>query len=64
VELTIHNLIGQPVRTLVHRNQSAGTYSVMWDGKNEAGKEVAGGIYLYRLKAADQVFTRKMIFLK
>jgi hypothetical protein len=64
VEVTIHNLIGQPVRTLVHGYQSAGTHSVVWDGKDAAGKEVAGGIYLYRLKAGDQVFTRKMVFLK
>jgi hypothetical protein len=64
VELTIHNLIGQPVRTLVQGYQSAGTHSALWDGKNAAGKEVAGGIYLYRLKAGDQVLTRKMVFLK
>jgi hypothetical protein len=64
VELTIHNLIGQQVRSLVNEYQSSGTYSATWDGKNEAGKEVAGGIYLYKLKAGAQVFTKKMVFLK
>jgi len=64
VELTIHNLIGQQVRSLVQGYQSAGTHSAVWDGKNTTGQEVAGGIYLYKLTAGSQVLTRKMVFLK
>jgi len=64
VELTIHNLIGQSIRTLVQGYQSAGTHSAVWEGKNESGRDVAGGIYLYRLRVGDQVLTRKMVLLK
>ncbi|MFQ5708834.1 MAG: S8 family serine peptidase [bacterium] len=64
VELTIYNVLGQPVNTLVRAHQPAGTYAVAWDGKNFAGQQVASGIYVYRLHAGNFVQTRKMLFLR
>lgn len=59
VSLTIYNLLGQKVATLVNENQKAGTRSVCWDAKG-----LGSGIYLCRLKAGEYSKTIKMILLK
>ncbi len=64
VELTVFNLLGQKVRALVSKSQSAGVYKQVWDGRDDAGQQMPSGLYIYRLKAADFTQTRKMIFLK
>ena len=62
--LKIYNVLGQLVRTLVDKQQEAGTYEVIWNGKDENANEVSSGIYFYRLKAGDFVEARKMLLLK
>jgi hypothetical protein len=64
VQLTVFNMLGQEVTTLVKTTQNAGTYSVKWNGKNNFGSQLASGIYLYHLKAGNFVVTRKMVMLK
>ncbi|MFQ5648642.1 MAG: FlgD immunoglobulin-like domain containing protein [bacterium] len=64
VRLEIFNVLGQEAKTLVNARQPAGTYSVRWDGTNNAGIVLANGIYVYRLKAAGFVAIRKMLFTK
>lgn len=49
VVLSISNIVGQKVRTLVEEEKEAGYYSVLWDGKDGLGNSVASGIYLYRI---------------
>ena len=61
VTLTIYNLLGQNVRTLVNEPQKAGYYTVQWDGIDSYGRQVPSGIYLYRLEVAGFVSTKKMI---
>jgi flagellar hook assembly protein FlgD len=51
VKLEIYNTLGQKVRTLVDKEQTAGRYQVEWDGKNDIGKPVTSGLYVYRIKA-------------
>ncbi len=65
VRLTIYNLLGQKVRTLVHTRQPAGNYAVVWDGRDDADEAVTSGMYFYELHV-DGVFlaTRKMALLK
>jgi len=63
VTLTIFNLAGQAVRTLVDGNIPAGSHAANWNGRNDRGRRVAGGIYFYRLQAGKFVQTRKMILL-
>ncbi len=64
VRLTIYNLHGQEVRTLVHDFQRAGEYTVQWDGRDEQGRVVASGIYLYQMRANGQVQTRRMVLMR
>ncbi len=64
VSLRIYNILGQVVRTLVDEPQTPGYYSVRWDGRDNAGRELASGIYIYRIRAGDFVQTRRMILLK
>jgi hypothetical protein len=64
VQLTIHNLLGQRIRTLVDATKAPGAYSVMWDGRDSAGVPVASGVYFYRLKAGSFVETKKMLMVK
>jgi hypothetical protein len=64
VEITVYNLIGQRVNTLVDEEKAAGNYSATWDGKDDNGKPVSSGVYFYRLKAGNVSETRKMMLLK
>jgi hypothetical protein len=64
VRLTIHNILGQWVATLVEGVQLAGEHTVAWNGRNSQNHAVASGVYFYRLVAGDQDETRKMLLLK
>jgi len=64
VELKVFNILGQAVRTLVNEEKGAGYYQVVWDGKDEVGRTVSTGIYLYQIKAGDFVETKKMQLIK
>ena len=64
VTLTIYNMLGQKVRTLVNGYQNAGFREVVWNGTNDLGNRVASGVYFYRLEAQDFVTSRKMILMK
>ncbi|MFQ5676768.1 MAG: T9SS type A sorting domain-containing protein, partial [bacterium] len=65
VKLTVYNVIGQKIRTLVKdQRQKAGDYSVQWDGRDDTGRMVASGLYMYRLESDKQVQTKKMLLLK
>lgn len=62
--LTIYNVLGQKVRTLVDEPKRAGSYEVIWDGKDDQGKEATSGIYFYQLRVKDQTLTKKMLLLR
>jgi len=62
--LTIYNILGQRVKTLLDEEKIAGNYRVRWDGKNEQDKIVPSGIYFYRLTAGKDCESKKMLFLK
>ncbi len=69
VKLTIFNVVGQKVRTLLNnKRQAASDFTVQWNGRDDAGQPVASGMYVYRLEAsgASQKFVqnRKMMLLK
>ncbi len=62
--LEIFNVLGQKVRTLINSRQSAGPHSVQWDGRDDAGKLLAGGAFIYRLKMGNFVDMKKMLLVK
>ena len=64
VKLTVYNLAGQQVATLVRGTREAGAYTVSWDGRDDDGKELASGMYMYRLRAGDGVLTHKLLLLR
>jgi len=64
VKLTVYNVLGQKTRILVDEIQDAGYKSVIWDGKDEAGQDVASGIYFYKIEATSFEKTKKMVLLK
>ena len=64
VNLTIFNIAGQAVKTLVNGSETAGFKQVRWDGKNSVGMQVPKGVYFYVFKADDFERHHKMILLK
>lgn len=62
--LKIYNILGQLVRTLVDEEKTPGSYKVIWDGKDNSGKEVGSGIYFYQLKTEEYTATKKMVLLR
>jgi hypothetical protein len=72
VEISIFNLQGQKVATLVRGQQTAGAHKIIWNGADEFGRRVASGVYLYQLKVGDPstssgqrfVAVRKMLVLR
>jgi hypothetical protein len=61
VKLTVFNLLGQQVASLVTKVQAHGVYRAIWDGKDSFGQDVANGIYLYKLETNDFVEIKKLI---
>jgi hypothetical protein len=64
VKLTIFNLLGQKVKTLVDEFQTAGAKAILWDGKDDKGQECASGIYFYHLQAGEFSQAKKMVIVK
>ena len=64
VTLTVYNILGQKVTTLVDKEMSDGRYVADWDGASDGGRLVSSGVYLYKLEAGDFIKTRKMLLLK
>ena len=64
VNITIYDLMGRVVKTLINDQQTAGYTSLRWDATNEAGSPVSAGIYLYTIQAGDFRQTKKMVLLK
>ena len=64
VSLSIYNLLGQKIKTLVRGYQSAGRYDVEWRGDNDRGTLVGSGVYIYRFESGDYQRTLKMILMK
>ncbi|MDP8204245.1 MAG: C10 family peptidase [Candidatus Tenebribacter mawsonii] len=64
VELNVYNVKGQKVRTLVNENKNSGHYQAIWDGTDNSKKQVASGVYFYRLTTSEKTLNKKMLLLK
>ena len=61
VDLTIFNVLGQPLRQVWTGPLPAGEHELTWDGRDAQGRPVATGVYVYRLQVGEQTRTRKMV---
>ena len=61
VNLTIYNVLGQPLRQLWTGPLPAGEHQLTWDGRDAKGRPVAAGVYVYRLQVDEQTRARKMV---
>lgn len=64
ISLTIYNLTGQKVKSLLNEVQPPGWKNIRWDGTDSYGKEVSSGLYIYQIKAEGVIKSRKMLLLK
>jgi len=64
VTVTVYDLLGRNIRTLIDNNLPAGNHSVVWDGRLENDAEAASGIYFYRIESDSFSESRKMLLLK
>ena len=64
IDLSVYNILGGHVRTLIHQYQGAGHKKTTWDGKDQAGREVSSGVYFYRLETDRFIEVKKMLLLR
>ena len=64
VNITVYDMLGRQVKTLINHTQDAGYRSVIWNAINDYGKPVSAGIYLYQIQAGEYISTKKMVLLK
>ncbi|MFA6541798.1 MAG: T9SS type A sorting domain-containing protein [Bacteroidota bacterium] len=62
--ITIYNILGQKVRTVLNEVKNAGTYEVEWNGRSDGGISVASGMFFYRMTTDGFTMTKKMLMLK
>ena len=65
IELTIFNIKGQKIKTLVNSNLEQGNHSIIWSGNDKLNKPVSSGVYFYKLNVNGRTeATKKMLLLK
>ena len=64
VSITIYDMMGKVVASLVNGKQSAGFKTVQWDATNQSGMPISAGLYIYTIQAGEFNQTKKMILLK
>ncbi len=64
VKITVYNITGQQVKTLVNGKQAAGKHTVVWNGLDDSGNRVASGLYFVRMKAENFAQVRKMTLIR
>jgi hypothetical protein len=64
VDLSVYNIVGRKVKTLVNNYETAGRKTTAWYGVDDSGNPLSAGMYFYRLTAGGKVFTKKMVLMK
>jgi len=64
VELSIFDMRGRKIKSLFSGQQNPGQYHSTWTGVDDYGKTVSAGVYIYKLKVSNNIFSRKMIMIK
>jgi len=64
VRLTVHDVTGRAIRTLMDGTCTPGSYTRMWDGQDDRGSRLASGVYFYRLEMEGEALTRKVLLIR
>ena len=64
VRLTVYNLLGRRVLTVLNQRMEAGHHTAEWNSRNEQGQAVSSGVYFYRLETPRYTESKKMVLLK
>ena len=64
INITIYDVMGTVVRTLLNSSQTAGFKSIQWNATNDENRPVSAGLYIYRIQAGDFRQTKKMVLVK
>jgi predicted outer membrane repeat protein len=64
VQITVYDMLGRRIQTLVDTRQEAGQHSVKWGSRDASGSRVASGVYFYRIQAGDFTETQKMVVVR
>ena len=64
VDISVYDMLGNKIKSLVHKNQISGSKSVQWNATNSQGEPVSAGVYLYKIQANSFSQTKKMILIK
>jgi len=62
--IKVFNIQGKQIATLLNEHRKSGNHTITWDGKDKNGREVASGVYYYRLETPFNVATQKMTLLR
>ena len=62
--IEIYKVSGEKIRMLLYENANAGHYEVLWDGKDDQGRSVPAGVYIFQLKAGNYLHSRKMVLMR
>jgi hypothetical protein len=64
VRISVYNMLGEVIRTLVNGHKSLGSHEVRWNGKDDSGNQVVSGVYVYTIESGNFKKSRKMTLLK
>ena len=64
VQISIYDLVGREIRTLINREQNSGFKTLQWNAMDNLGQPVSAGMYIYSIQAGEFRQTRKMVLLK
>ena len=64
VSLEVFDLLGRKLNVLLNRNMIAGSYEVIWDGRDQQGRSMSSGVYVYRLTAGIYQDVKRMVLMK
>ena len=64
VSIDVYDILGQRIKTLVHKSMPAGYYEVNWDGRDQYGRVVSSGIYFYTLNTGSSMIVKRMLLIK
>ena len=64
ISLRVYDLLGREVKSLVNASRVAGSYRIVWDGKNNSGEIMPSGYYLYKMQTGNFTATKRMMLMK